>query len=207
MLPRITPLAPTRIKAPFDDPDFLWQLKHDGFRALDYVEDGGCRLVSRKNVIYKSFAPLATALSGLKVKDAILDGEIVVLGPDGRSQFMELMRRRTQNALFYAFDLVGCEGVDLRPLPLLDRLAALAQVLKRSRVPSILAADHVQGLGTAFFKAVCERDCEGIVGKHVRGPYGAPNSWFKVLNPDYTQKRGRREMFDRFHGRQPGASR
>lgn len=202
MLPRITPVAPTRIKAPFDDPDFLWQLKHDGFRALAYVEDGGCRLISRKAIQYKGFAPLASALAGLRVKNAILDGEIVVLGPDGRSQFMDLMRKRTQSALYYAFDLVWCDGVDLRPLPLLDRLAALAQVLRRSRVPSILGADHVQGLGTAFFKAVCERDCEGIVGKHVRGPYGAPNSWFKVINPSYSQHVGRREMFDKFHRRE-----
>ena len=63
-------------------------------------------------------------------------------------------------------------------------------------------ADHVERIGTAFFKAVCQKDCEGIVGKHRDGPYStAPNSWFKVLNPDYTQMRGRRELFDSFRTR------
>ena len=199
MLPRITPIAPTRIRAPFDDPDFVWELKHDGFRAIAYVEDGTCRLISRKNVVYKSFAPLVTALSGLHVQNAILDGELVVLDSDGRSQFMDLMRRRTRDALYFAFDLVWLDGQDLRPVPLLDRKAALRQVLKLSKIPALLYADHVESIGTGFYKAVCDRDCEGIVGKHKNGPYGSkPLSWFKVINPTYSQHVGRREMFDKF---------
>jgi bifunctional non-homologous end joining protein LigD len=200
MLPRITPIVPTRIQAPFDHQDWVFELKHDGFRALAYIEDGGCRLVSRKQIQYKSFPGLVKALAGLRVKSAILDGEIVVLGSDGRSQFMELMRRRTPDAIYYAFDLIWLDGQDLRPLPLLDRKAALRQVLKLSKIPALLYADHVERIGTSFFKAICDRDCEGIVGKHRDGRYStAPNSWVKVLNPDYTQKRERREMFDRFH--------
>src|ERR1700730_8318140 len=194
MLPRITPIAPTRIQAPFDDADFVWELKHDGFRAVAYIESGSCRLISRKQIQYKSFAGLSAALAGLRVKNAILDGEIVSLGPDGRSQFMDLMRRRTQAALYYAFDLVRLDGVDLRPLPLLDRKAALRQILRRGRVPTILGADHVEGIGSSFYKAVCARDCEGVVAKHKQGPYtSAPRSWFKVINSSYSQHRGRRE--------------
>jgi bifunctional non-homologous end joining protein LigD len=109
-------------------------------------------------------------LASLKVKNAILDGELVVLGPDGRSQFLELMRRRTQQALYYAFDLVWLDGQDLRPLPLLDSKAALRQILRLGKVPAILGADHVQGIGSAFYKAVCERDCEGVVAKHKLAP-------------------------------------
>ena len=200
MLPRITPIAPTRIRAAFDDPDFVWELKHDGFRAVAYIEDGDCRLISRKQIQYKSFAGLATALAGLRVKNAILDGELVVLGSDGRSQFMDLMRRRTRDALYYAFDLVWLDSQDLRPLPLLDRKAALRQILKLSKVPAILSADHIEGIGSSFFQAVCARDCEGVVAKHKQGPYtSAPRSWFKVINPSYSQHRGRREMFDKFH--------
>ena len=56
MLPRITPIAPTRIRTAFDDPDFVWELKHDGFRALAYIESGSCQLISRKQIQYKSFA-------------------------------------------------------------------------------------------------------------------------------------------------------
>jgi bifunctional non-homologous end joining protein LigD len=154
MLPRITPIAPTRIRASFDDPDFVWELKHDGFRALAYTEDGACRLISRKQIQYKSFTGLVTALAGLRVHNAILDGEIVSLGPDGRSQFMDLMRRRTRDALYYVFDLLWLDGQDLRPLPLLDRKAALRQILKLSRVPALLYADHVEGIGRSFYKAV-----------------------------------------------------
>src|SRR5438445_811422 len=100
-LPRITPIAPTRIRAAFDDPDFVWELKHDGFRALAYIEDRTCRLISRKNIVYKSFAGLRTAMANLPVENAILDGEIVHLDQDGRSQFRELMHRRRQDAAFY----------------------------------------------------------------------------------------------------------
>jgi bifunctional non-homologous end joining protein LigD len=98
MLPRVQTINPSRIAAAFDNPDWVFELKHDGFRAVAYVENGACRLVSRKQIIYKSFAGLAAAIAGLEVKDAILDGEIVCLGEDGRSEFRELMHRRRADA-------------------------------------------------------------------------------------------------------------
>jgi bifunctional non-homologous end joining protein LigD len=117
MLPQIKPISPVRIKVPFDDPEFVTELKHDGFRALAYIESGAARLISRKQIVYKSkpFVSLCTLLAQLPVKDAILDGELVCLGADGRSQFMELMRRRRQDVCYYAFDLLWLNGVDLRP--------------------------------------------------------------------------------------------
>ena len=70
----------SRRAAPFDHPDWLFELKHDGFRAVAYVADGECRLVSRRNHQHKSFAPLRAAIAGeLRVTDAILDGEIACL--------------------------------------------------------------------------------------------------------------------------------
>jgi len=98
MLPHIQPINPTRIAQPFDHLDWIFELKHDGFRALAYVEDGTCRLISRKQIIYKSFGALAAALADLPVANAILDGELVCLGADGRSQFIELMRKRRRDA-------------------------------------------------------------------------------------------------------------
>jgi bifunctional non-homologous end joining protein LigD len=59
MLPRISPINPTRIAAPFDHADWFFELKHDGFRALAYIDDGTCQLISRKQIIYKSFGTLA----------------------------------------------------------------------------------------------------------------------------------------------------
>src|ERR1700730_14942760 len=103
MLPRVQPINPSRIAAPFDHADFVFELKHDGFRAVAYIEDGACQLVSRKQIVYKSFTALCTALARLRVKDAILDGEIICLDEDGRSQFLPLMRRKRQDACFYAF--------------------------------------------------------------------------------------------------------
>jgi bifunctional non-homologous end joining protein LigD len=130
MLPRIAPINPTRIAAPFDDQDWLFELKHDGFRALAYTEDGSCRLISRKQIVYKSFSTLAAALAALPVHDAILDGELVCVGADGRSHFAELMRRRRQDVSFYAFDLLWLDGEDLRQLPLVERKRRLRRLIK-----------------------------------------------------------------------------
>jgi bifunctional non-homologous end joining protein LigD len=98
--------------APFDDAAFVFELKHDGFRAVAYVENGACRLISRKQIQYKGFASLSKTLAGLKVHDAILDGEMVCLDNEGRSQFNILMRRRSHEVLYYVFDCLWLDGVD-----------------------------------------------------------------------------------------------
>jgi ATP-dependent DNA ligase len=97
----------------------------------------------------------------------------------------------------YAFDLLWLDGEDLRPLPLVERKRRLRRLIKGRA--GLLFADQVQGAGVELFKAICARDLEGIVAKHRLAPYEAwPVTWFKVLNPEYTQKRGRREMFEGF---------
>jgi bifunctional non-homologous end joining protein LigD len=199
MLPRIQPINPTRIRAPFDHSDWFFELKHDRFRSLAYIEKNACTLVSRKQVIYKSFAALRAAIAALPVTNAILDGEIVCLGADGHSQFAELMRRR-QDVAYYAFDLLWADGEDLRPLPLVERKRRLRRLIQGRA--GLLFAEQIQGDGIELFEAICTRDLEGIVAKHRLGPYEPrPVTWFKVLNPDYSQKRGRREMFDKFRNR------
>lgn len=202
MLPRVQPINPSRIAAPFDDPDWVFELKHDGFRAVAYIEDGGCQLVSRKSITYKSFPGVCTALAGLKVHDAIFDGELVCLDNQGRSQFNTLMRRRSRDVLYYVFDCLWLDGQDLRPLGLMHRKRVL-RLLNANKTAGIFFADYVEESGVGLYTAVCERDCEGVIAKHKVGPYtSAPMSWFKVLNPNYSQKRGRREMFDKFRERQ-----
>ena len=84
----------TLVHQPFDHPDFLFELKHDGFRALAYISDGKCELVSRHGHAYKSFMELKNGLGRLKVKNAVLDGELVCLDSEGRSIFNELLFRR-----------------------------------------------------------------------------------------------------------------
>ena len=77
----------TLVRQPFNDPDFLFELKHDGFRALAHIWDGNCELVSRRRNPYKSFQELKDNLARLKVSDAIIDGELVCLDSEGRSIF------------------------------------------------------------------------------------------------------------------------
>jgi ATP-dependent DNA ligase len=155
------------------------------------------RLISRKQIQYKSFAGLSSAMAKLPIKNAILDGELVCLDQDGRSQFMELMRRRRHDVCYYAFDLLWLNGADLRQLPLHDRKAQLRKLVHGK--PGILYADHLRGAAVELFRVSCAQDLEGIVIKAARGAYSeTPRSW---LNPDYTQKPGRREVFEKFHER------
>ncbi len=89
VLPRIHPMR-LRIAKPFDGPDYIFELKHDGFRALAYVEEGKCKLVSCNSNLLKSFQALTGSLGMLRVQNAILDGEIICIDGSGVSQFNTL---------------------------------------------------------------------------------------------------------------------
>src|SRR5260221_640785 len=92
----------SRVAAAFDHPDFVFELKHDGFRCLAYISESRCDLVSsRNNNHYKSFDSLKTDLAKLKVENAILDGEIVCLDSEGKSRFNLLFRRRSRGRQFH----------------------------------------------------------------------------------------------------------
>jgi hypothetical protein len=92
--------------------------------------------------------------------------------------------------------------VDLRSLGLLERKRVLRHVLNENKPASVFYADHIEQAGTGLFQVVCQKDCEGIVAKHRLAPYVAtPATWFKILNPEYSQKHGRRELFDKFRAR------
>jgi bifunctional non-homologous end joining protein LigD len=198
MLPRIQPIAPKRIQAPFDHKEFVFELKMDGWRCLAYIETGACRLISRKQNQFKSFGPLTAALSKVPVQSAIIDGEVVCLDAKGKSVFLD-MRRRKVNAILYCFDLLWLNNEDLRNLPLVERKLRLRQLIRGSRNRSLLYASHMERYGVRLSQAICQQDCEGIVGKYKRGTYtAAPTSWVKILNPNYSQKRGRDEMFETF---------
>ena len=140
--------------------------KLDGFRAVAYVEGGACRLVSRNRNAFKTFEPLAqTIAQDLAGRSAILDGEIMHPGPDGRPMFYELMRRRGPFC-FYAFDLLWLDGRDLRDRPLLERKRLLRKLLPR-HPKSVLYVDHVAN-GLGLFQVICDRDMEGVVAKQKR---------------------------------------
>jgi ATP-dependent DNA ligase len=113
----------------------------------------------------------------------VLDGELVVLDDAGRPLFNKLLfgcRRPT----YVAFDLLIADGVDLRPLPLSDRKARLAQIARRAE-SWIALTDGVVGAGRALYRAVVEADLEGIVAKKLAGPYNPQLAgWHKVLTRD-----------------------
>jgi bifunctional non-homologous end joining protein LigD len=135
-------------------------------------------------------------LAGLQAKSAILDGEIVCLDSNGVSQFKELLYRRGR-AVFFAFDLVWLDGVDLHQTPLVERKKKLRKVIERSECSEIIYSQHVERDGKLLFQEICERNLEGIVCKRRMGVY-SEHGWLKVKNPRYTQGEGRREMFEAF---------
>ena len=129
----------------------------------------------------------------LKGQRAILDGEIVVLGSEGRSIFADLMMGRGEPS-YCAFDLVWLNGRDLRHKPLVERKRLLHELVPHDH-PRLLYMSHLDSDGSRFFKLVCDQDLEGIICKPKSSPY--PFTWIKVRNPNYTQAVGRREWFDR----------
>jgi bifunctional non-homologous end joining protein LigD len=179
---------------PFDHADWLFELKYDGFRAMAYVQSGKAKLISRKGNAYESFEPLRAQLATLG-HDVILDGEITLLDGDGRPQFYDLLRRCGE-PVFYAFDCLWLDGRDLRNLPLIVRKGILEGIVPTSS--PLLYASHTEGTGVDLYRLVCDKDLEGVVCKHKMSAYGSDElPWIKVLNPNYSQREGRRELFDK----------
>jgi bifunctional non-homologous end joining protein LigD len=193
--PEFTPASPTLRPNAFDHDDFIFELKMDGFRALAYVGPDETRVVSRKGIVYKSFAGLCEAIHTHLDCEAVLDGEIVILDAEGRPQFYELLRHRGRGQpVFYVFDLLWLDGQDLRTHPLIERKRLLRSIIPE-QPSALLFASHIERNGVEFFRSTCEQDLEGIVAKLKYGRYG--EGWFKIRNPKYSQREGRRELFER----------
>jgi bifunctional non-homologous end joining protein LigD len=200
VLPKISPISPVLKHRSFDHEDHFFELKYDGFRAVAYVQDGRCEVVSRNNRVFSPFKVLATWLAtNLRVRDAVIDGEVCCLDESGKSCFNDLMAG-TRQPYFAAFDLLWLDGQDLRQLPLIERKRRLKAIVPE--VPSFLFyVDHVEEKGKDLFALACANDLEGIVAKPKYSAYDpARTKWFKVKNPNYSQREGRREMFNSFMG-------
>ena len=196
--------------APFDDPDWLFELKMDGFRALAIIENGRARLISRNGHPFASFSALAESISdSLPNIRAVIDGEICSVDKRGRPQFKNLLFRRGNPPCFFAFDLLTCDGKDLRTERLLDRKQELQRLLARSpSISPLKYTEYIDGCGMALFQRVCELDLEGIVAKQKFGPYVTEreqSTWFKILNREYSQKNGREKLFERERHSEPVA--
>jgi bifunctional non-homologous end joining protein LigD len=186
-----------RLPADFDDPNWVFEIKHDGFRALAHVRNAACTLTSRRGNPLSRFHLVGAEIEqSLRSGDAVIDAEIVCLDGDGRSRFYDLLFRR-QSASFVAFHILTLDGVDLTALPLLERGRRLRAIVPRSA--RVLFHDHIQGYGHQLYAAAQRIDLEGIVAKWKHGPYqvdGVLTSWCKMANPEYSQIVGRREVFE-----------
>ena len=187
-----------RIPEPFDHPDFVFEPKLDGFRALAHIEGHRCSVISRNGNVFKSWPQLCEELAhAVRCKSAVLDGEICVLEPDGRTNFKSLLFRR-EWPYFYAFDLLMLNGEDFCSLPLTERKRRLAAIMPKVEC-RVLFLDSIPERGRDLFRVACERDLEGIVGKWAHGTYqpdGSRTSWLKIKNPVYSQMVDRHELFD-----------
>ena len=152
----------TRFPKAFDHPDYIFELKHDGFRAIAYIENGNCKLVSRNSNQFKSFTSLKDALGKLRVESAIMDGEVICIDRNGVSQFNALFSRKGR-PVFYAFDLLWHDGEDLRKVPLIERKKRLRELVLNSGCNELIYAQHIETQGVAFFRrnlpAGLGRDC------------------------------------------------
>jgi len=188
----------SRRPLPFDHPEWIFELKYDGFRSLAVIQNSQAQLISRNGNPFNSFADLCKG-------STVPDGEIVCLDKRGRPQFSDLLFRRGEPC-FYAFDLLMCDGKDLRSERLTDRKHELRRLLTGLPTSRLRYADHVEREGIALFKHVSEMDLEGIVAKHSFAPYTTERTtWFKIKNRSYSQMQRRDELFERERHKEPVA--
>ena len=170
-------------------PDWVHEIKFDGYRMLAYVEGGEVRMISRNGKDWTdAFAPLAAHIATLNVDNAVLDGEVVVVGKDNRSDFSRLKEALSQgdyrHMQYYAFDLLVADGENMRSLPLLERkkrLAELLRTLKSKASKTVLLSEHFSDDGY-FLQNACSLHLEGVISKRADAPYlsGRGKSWLKV---------------------------
>jgi ATP dependent DNA ligase domain len=195
--PRMDTAQLTLVRQPFNDPDFLFELKHDGFRALAHIWDGKCELVSRLRNPYKSFQERKDNLAKLKLSDESLPEGLVCLDSEGRSVFNELLFRRGC-PVFYAFDLLYLNGRDLCQLRLIERKEKLRALIEKSELPDVIFGKYVEGRGIDLFNEVVRRNLAGIVAKRETGTYATVSGWLNTKNPNYTQSERRQKLFGSF---------
>ena len=143
---------------------------------------------------FKSFRSLNLAIADELKHSVVLDGEIVCLDSEGRSQFYELLFRRGEPRLC-AFDLLWIDSENLKYTSLIDRKRRLRSIIPPS--DRIFYCDHIEQYGESLFRMACERDLEGIVAKQKDDPYVEGTRWLKIRNIDYNQWAGRHELFER----------
>jgi ATP-dependent DNA ligase len=182
MLPTLLPMLATPSR-PFDSPEYCFEVKWDGVRALAAVEAGGWRLWGRGATDYTARYPELAVLRRWPA-GTLVDGELVTLAPDGRCDLALLLRRhgltdpwrigharRWCPLRYVLFDLLYHRGRCLLHEPLARRRQALAEACADLQVPDVLFSAGVVGQGKAFYAAAVARGQEGVMAKHLAAPY------------------------------------
>jgi bifunctional non-homologous end joining protein LigD len=180
------PCIPTRSTIVPTSPDWLHEIKHDGYRLIVQRRDNRVRLLTRNGHDWTGRFPLISeAASKLKTQSFVIDGEAVWLAPDGRADFDLLHgRKHHEENQLVAFDLLAVDGDDLRSEPLYFRKARLAKLLAKSGDAIQLNPHLTGGIGPAMFEHACKLGLEGIVSKRRDRPYRAGRCayWLKIKN-------------------------
>ena len=193
---------PTPCREPFTAEGWLFELKHDGFRAFVRKSGSDIHLLSRwGRSMAHAFPDVVQALREAAPDDVVLDAELVVADEQGCSDFEELRRRallqrprlidwaaRRTPASLVVFDVLCANGEDLRSLPLSERKQWIQRNL--TSTPRLRVVDCVPIYGEALFAVVAEHDYEGIVAKRLDAPYraGRQPTWRKVKNQRYSRR-------------------
>lgn len=192
-LPLITIIKPKERKEPFDDPDWTFDLKYDGYRGVLTGDKSGCRIRSKTGLTLTQFDRLCvTVIDELQGINIILDGEVVIENDRGGFSRHALQRYHKrpvewEHAIqpkYVAFDILWYKRKDLRQLPLLERRKYLDEVIPKDS-HSLLRVVSQPETGRDMFASVEEHNFEGMVAKPIHSPYERWVTWYKIKNPNY----------------------
>jgi bifunctional non-homologous end joining protein LigD len=165
---------------------WLYEIKFDGYRCQLHLKTGKAKAYSRNgNDFTRDFAPVCAAAERIKAKSLIIDGEVIVPDADGRPDFSALrsaIGKDPDRLLFYAFDLLYLDGLDIRNAPLIDRRSVLAHLVATLRGGRILLSETIDEPGETLMQRACAMNLEGIVAKRADAPYraGRVDIWQKI---------------------------
>lgn len=180
----VQPMLATLIDKPFDDQNWVYEVKWDGYRALAFMKNGKIELKSRNDKSFnEKFYPVYDTLKSIAI-NAILDGEIVVLEKNGTANFAALQNWRSEadgDLVYYVFDILWYDGKDLKGLSLLERKAILKEVMPQNDL--ILLSEHFDTSGVGFLNEAKKLGLEGIMAKRKESVYHIherSSDWLKI---------------------------
>lgn len=180
----IQPMLATLVAEPFNNKDWLFEIKWDGYRAVSYINDQSVEVISRnKKAFTQKYQPITEALQQLHIK-AVLDGEIVAVKEDGLADFQLLQNWQNSPVTlqYYVFDILWWNGYDITQLPLIARKKILQQILPASN-DTIKYSDHIVEDGKDFFNVAIKQGLEGIMAKRSNSVYQTnhrSHDWLKI---------------------------